>query len=94
MKQDDIVSMQLGSAIPVNLIMFVPALLIGIIGGILGAIFTILNIKMAKIRRRIFSRLRHAVAQKILRFFEPLVIVVSLPHNVTIVLEVEQVRFW
>jgi len=67
---------QLGSAIPVNVIMFAPAVLIGIIGGVLGAIFTILNIKMARFRRRILTRLRHAVAQKILRFFEPLVIVV------------------
>ena len=60
-----------------NLIMFGPALLIGVIGGVLGAIFTILNIKMTRFRRLIFARLRHAVAQKILRFFEPLVIVVS-----------------
>jgi len=67
---------QLGSAIPVNVIMFAPAVLIGVIGGVLGAIFTILNIKMARFRRRIFTRLRHVVSQKILRFFEPLVIVV------------------
>ena len=58
--------------------MFAPAVLIGIIGGVLGAIFTILNIKMARFRRRMFTRLRHAAVQKIVRFFEPLVIVVRI----------------
>lgn len=68
---------QLGNAIPVNVIMFAPAMLLGFIGGIFGAIFTIMNLKITRLRRRLISRIKNSYAQKCVRFLEPPIIMVS-----------------
>ncbi len=57
--------------------MFAPAMFLGIIGGLLGATFTIMNLKMSRLRRRIMTRIRHPMLQKMMRFFEPAMIIVS-----------------
>ena len=68
--------LQLGNAIPVNVIMFAPAMLLGFIGGIFGAIFTIMNLKISRLRRRLVTRIRRPFAQKCVRFLEPPLIMV------------------
>lgn len=68
--------LQLGNAIPVNVIMFIPAMLLGLIGGLLGAVFTVVNLKMSRIRRRLLAKVRKPIAQKVLRFLEPPLIMV------------------
>ena len=73
-----ILSTQVGNTIPVNLIMFAPAMLLGLIGGILGAIFTIMNLKMSRCRRKLFTKIRRPVVQKIVRFLEPPIIMVGV----------------
>lgn len=57
--------------------MFAPAMLLGFIGGIFGAIFTILNLKITRLRRRLVSRIKPPFAQKIVRFMEPPIIMVD-----------------
>jgi hypothetical protein len=72
---------QIGNAIPVNVIMFAPAMLLGLIGGILGAIFTITNLKISRLRRRLLAKVHSASLQKLLRFMEPPFIMVSHCEN-------------
>ena len=78
--------MQLGSAIPVNVIMFAPAMLLGFIGGLLGALFTVANIKMARFRRRLMAKIRRPSVEKIVRFIEPPVIMVC-HHSLVLLFE-------
>ncbi|ELU08671.1 hypothetical protein CAPTEDRAFT_215079 [Capitella teleta] len=73
---DKYIIFKLGNAIPVNVIMFAPAMLLGFIGGIFGAIFTILNLKITRLRRRLVSRIKPPFAQKIVRFMEPPIIMI------------------
>jgi chloride channel 7 len=70
--------LQLGNAIPVNVIMFLPAMLLGFMGGILGAIFTITNLKISRFRRRVLGRVKRPLVQKMLRFLEPPLIMVMM----------------
>ncbi len=69
---------QVGNAIPVNVIMFAPAMLLGVIGGLMGAMFTIMNLKINRTRRRILTKVKRPMLQKVLRFLEPPLIMVSL----------------
>ena len=73
----NVCSFQVGNAIPVNVIMFAPAMFLGIIGGLMGATFTILNLKIARLRRRLIHKLKKPSAQKVIRFLEPPVLIVS-----------------
>ena len=68
--------LQAGNAIPVNVIMFLPAMALGCLGGVFGALFTITNLKMARLRRRVITRIRRPSLQKLCRFAEPLIIMV------------------
>jgi len=72
---------QLGNTIPVNVIMFLPAALLGFIGGILGAVFTIANLKVSRIRRRLIARVKQPFVQNILRCLEPPLIMVNWACN-------------
>jgi len=68
---------QVARAIPVNFIMFLPAILLGVIGGVLGSMFTIVNVKIARLRRRLMAKIKGARRQQIIRIAEPVVIMVS-----------------
>lgn len=57
--------------------MFAPAMLLGVIGGLLGATFTIMNLKINRTRRRILAKVKNSYLQKMLRWFEPPLIMVS-----------------
>jgi len=46
------------------------------VGGLLGAVFTILNLKMTRGRKRLLYKLNNEWAQKIVRMFEPALIMV------------------
>jgi len=68
---------QIGSVIPVNLIMFLPAVLLGVIGGLMGSMFTVGNLKIARLRRRLLAKIKSPLRQKIARISEPVLIMVS-----------------
>jgi hypothetical protein len=77
--------LQVGNTIPVNVIMFLPAALLGFIGGILGAVFTIANLKISRIRRRLIARVKQPTVQNIIRCIEPPFIMVRfIDINITI----------
>ena len=56
--------------------MFIPTLIIGTVGGLLGAVFTILNLKMTRGRKRLLSKINTEWAQKMVRILEPALIMV------------------
>ena len=58
--------------------MFIPTAVIGIIGGLLGALFTILNLKMTRLRKKLLSSIQREWIQKLIRLFEPALIMVKL----------------
>ena len=70
--------LQMGSMTPVHVIMFPAAILVGIVGGILGAAFSLLNMRIVKKRARLINNVRRPAARKFLRMLEPVVIMVSL----------------
>lgn len=58
--------------------MFIPTMIIGVIGGILGAVFTIMTLKMARGRKRVLNAISNEWVQKMVRIFEPALIMVRL----------------
>ena len=69
--------LQVSKGISVNIIAFIPAALLGIIGGILGAIFTFINLKIARARKRLLAKVPNRRQQQIIRMAEPIIIMVS-----------------
>ena len=61
-----------------NIIMFIPTVIIGCIGGVLGGLFVFCTLKMARLRRSFISKFTNQWHQKIARVTEPCVIVVSI----------------
>jgi len=66
----------MGSMLPVHVIMFLPAIVVGILGGVLGATFTVLNMRIVKHRSYIISLVHRSTTKKFLRMLEPVVIMV------------------
>ncbi|XP_071176665.1 chloride channel protein C-like isoform X2 [Mytilus edulis] len=67
---------QIEKGIDVNILMFIPTMIIGVIGGILGAVFTIMTLKMARGRKRLLNAISNEWVQKIVRIFEPALIMI------------------
>ena len=68
---------QVEKGIDVNILMFIPTVVIGVIGGLLGAAFTILNLKITRGRRKLLASFHeHVIMQKLFRVFEPALIMV------------------
>lgn len=57
--------------------MFIPTIIIGAIGGMLGAAFTIMNLKMTRGRKRLLAKMGNPHLQKVFRVCEPAFIMVS-----------------
>ena len=70
--------LQMGSMLPVHVIMFLPAIVLGIIGGVLAATFTLLNIRIVKQRSYLISLVHRSATKKFLRMLEPVVIMVRV----------------
>ncbi|KAK7115171.1 chloride channel protein C-like isoform X2 [Littorina saxatilis] len=65
--------------VDVNILMFIPTVVIGVIGGGLASLFTITNLKIARVRRRFLARIEAKWKQNVFRMFEPafLMVIVS-----------------
>jgi len=60
-----------------HIAVFVPTILIGVLGGALGGVFTIINLKIARARKRILSSIASSQLQRLCRVLEPLIILVE-----------------
>ncbi|KAI0238342.1 Chloride channel protein D [Lamellibrachia satsuma] len=65
---------KLDVALTLNIAVFIPAALLGAIGGLLGAAFTIMHLKIIRLRRRMYIYIKHKSLQNIVKVFEPVVI--------------------
>ena len=82
--------LQIIQPINYNVSIFVPAVVLGIVGGILGAIFTRLNDAMNRGRKEILSHIKNAHVKRIVRIIEAVLLVVCTnlqtllyPNNVS-----------
>ena len=68
--------------IAVNVIAVIPAIILGIVGGVLGSAFTQLNLLFSRSRKRIMARIKGKHAKNLLRMLETLVVllIVSCVH--------------
>ncbi len=64
--------------VAVNVIAVLPCCLMGIGGGVLGSIFTKVNVGIAKWRKNFMSRVKSAASQNALRIVEPMLILVFM----------------
>nr|XP_009858717.1 chloride channel protein C-like [Ciona intestinalis] len=67
---------QVDTDLATNILAFIPSAILGCIGGILGALFTFLNVKIARLRRRLLSKIKSQQNQKVVRFLEPCIIMI------------------
>ncbi|KAL4234642.1 hypothetical protein ACF0H5_006283 [Mactra antiquata] len=67
---------EIDQGVDVNIVMFLPTMLIGILGGLLGAAFTILNLKITRFRKNILHKVKKDWAQKLIKLTEPCLIMV------------------
>lgn len=67
----------MNTKLDVNILTFIPSVLLGAIGGILGSLFTFINLKIARSRRQLLSKVNGPQKKKIIRFIEPCIILVS-----------------
>ncbi|XP_048253453.1 chloride channel protein C-like [Haliotis rufescens] len=63
-------------SVNINILMFIPTVVIGVIGGVTGALFTIINLKLTRGRKRLLSWISRNWAQKAFRLGEPALIMV------------------
>lgn len=68
--------LQVTKEIDLNIVGIIPAVLIGLLGGMLGGLFTFLNLKIQRARRRLLSKVKTSWLQKIVRMSEPIIIMV------------------
>ncbi|XP_059164918.1 chloride channel protein C-like [Physella acuta] len=65
-------------AVDINILMFIPSVIIGIIGGLLGSLFTIINLKIHRLRKRFLASIPRPWVVKFLRLLEPAVIMLIM----------------
>lgn len=71
------IQFQTPDPIPMNVISLIPAIALGIFGGVLGALFTRLNSLIVEARKNIIGLIPHPTAQKFARVLECVLICVS-----------------
>ncbi|CAH1786426.1 unnamed protein product [Owenia fusiformis] len=74
---DKYILFQVTKGIPVNVIMFIPAVALGVLGGLLGSAFTIMNVKICRTRIKLTEHvIKKPLLQKTVSFLEPILITV------------------
>ncbi|XP_076448834.1 chloride channel protein C-like [Babylonia areolata] len=75
-KTERYILFNIDQGVDVNILMFIPTVIIGVLGGGLGALFTIINLKVARVRRRCLARMEAKWKQNVFRMAEPAVLMV------------------
>ena len=64
--------------IAVNVIAVIPAILLGIVGGVLGSAFTQLNLLISRTRKKLMVRIKGKVAKNLVRMLETVAVLVII----------------
>ncbi|XP_077983366.1 chloride channel protein C-like [Glandiceps talaboti] len=67
---------QVRKGLDVNILLFIPTVVLGIMGGLLGALFVFINLKLARLRRLVMRKLSQSWIQNIARWIEPCIIII------------------
>lgn len=59
-----------------NIMVFIPSIILGIIGGLLGALFISMNMRVNKFRIKLFNLIKHPLIQKLSKLLEAILILV------------------
>lgn len=79
--------MSVSEPIQVNSLMLIPAIILGIIGGILGAIYTRLNVAIIELRKFLFGKINNLNLQRLVKITEPCIIsVIQFFHFIKMLL--------
>lgn len=70
-------SMQVKNLLDMHVFAFIPTILLGMLGGLLGALFVSLNIKINKLRMRFFNSIPKSSVRKTSKLLETMLILVS-----------------
>jgi len=75
-KEETNIIFQVNSDLPTHILTFIPTVILGCMGGVLGSMFVFLNLKIARLRRKVLSQTSSDKMKKIIRFVEPCLIMV------------------
>jgi len=67
---------QISHGIGLNILAFIPTVILGIIGGLLGAVFTFINLKIARFRRSQLGKIKSIQWKNIAKLSEPILIMI------------------
>ncbi|XP_071784612.1 chloride channel protein C-like isoform X1 [Asterias amurensis] len=63
-------------SLDVNIIMFLPTVVLGVVGGLLGGMFVFINLKLARLRQAFISKASKKWKKKSLKIMEPCLIII------------------
>ena len=76
-------------SIQMHVTMYLPAILLGIVGGLLGALFTRVNVFINQKRKVILSKMKNVRLQQLIKMLEPCFIVVGFSASFDLILEAD-----
>lgn len=71
---------QTKTTLKLTVLIFIPAVIIGIMGGFLGSLYIFMHLKMAKIRRRILKKIKGPRNTNIFKLLEVVILCVSVSY--------------
>ncbi|KAF8790282.1 Chloride channel protein A like protein [Argiope bruennichi] len=77
-KTEKYILFQVVRRIDLNIIALVPTIIVGVLGGLLGTLFTFLNLKVARVRRKLLSSVKSKGVKQTLQITEPLIIMIIM----------------
>ncbi|XP_065836634.1 chloride channel protein C-like [Oscarella lobularis] len=77
-KTDRYILFRVEQGIALHLLVFIPTIIIGVIGGILGSLFTFMNVKIARWRRSLLKKVESPCGKATLKMIEPVIIIVLM----------------
>ena len=60
-----------------NLIIVIPTIILGILGGLSGALFIFIHLKSARFRRKLLAKLTRPEVLNLVKVIEPVIVTVS-----------------
>ncbi|XP_041045208.1 chloride channel protein C-like [Carcharodon carcharias] len=73
-KAEDSILFGVKYLLDMNILVFIPTIVLGIIGGVLGALFVSMNMRVNKFRTEFFNLIKHAFVQKVCKLTEAVLI--------------------
>ncbi|XP_029644599.2 chloride channel protein A-like isoform X2 [Octopus sinensis] len=77
-EKEHYVLFHLATVININVLLLIPTIVIGITGGILGAFFTFLKLKMARMRKKLLFKMPKPIIARIIHCIEPIICMVII----------------